>query len=300
MRRASLVAGALAALVVSGTAGMAQTQAPQASCPPTPGMLAIDDVARGRCLFHSPSAFGQDPTGPFASCAICHYGENKSDRGVHLIQLTDAHGRTTEVLRKTPSLLKARSDAPYGADGRFPTVQDAARGAILSPVEMRGRAVTEDQLDALAAYVLGLPESDLPHWPATPPPPPSPGTLQLIAVGKTVFFGKGTCVTCHAGPDLTSHKITTDEVHLNFTGSTDPGAQFVGTGGPAEFKVPSLRFLDADAPFMHNGALARLLQVVRFYNESLGLDLTSQEMTGLEYWLRNCLDPRRTPQPSSC
>lgn len=301
----ALVTALVLSVVIPAHTGSAggPTRPPVVPCPPTPGVLAIDDVARGRCLFHSTSAFGQDPNGPFASCAICHYGDNKSDRGVHLVQITNAAGRTTQVLRKTPSLLKARTNFPYGADGRFATVQDAAQAAIFSPVEMRGTRVTNDQLDALAAFVLGLPDSDPPPPPVTPPPPPSPpspATLQLIALGKTVFFGKGTCFTCHAGPDFTSHRITTNQVNLSFTGTTDKGAQFVGTGGPMEFKIQSLLFLGADAPFMHNGGLARLVQVTRFYNESFVLNLTSPELTGLEYWLRYCLDSRRTPRPQTC
>jgi cytochrome c peroxidase len=302
MKRGTL--GLCAVLVLSlttpaRTATAAGPSIPQVKeCPPTPGVLAIDDIDRGRCLFHSTKVFGQDDRGPFASCAICHYGQGKSDRGVHLVQITNAAGHTEQVLRKTPSLLKASADFPYGADGRFATIQEAAHAAILSPVEMRGTTVTNDQLDALAAFILALPDSESVPAPVTPAL--SPGVLRLIALGKTVFFGNGTCFTCHAGPDFTNHRITTDAVNLTFTGTTDRGAQFVGTGGPMEFKVPSLLFLDADAPFMHNGALARLVQVTHFYNESLALNLTLSQLTGLEYWLRNCLDPRRTPRPSSC
>ncbi len=51
---------------------------------------------------------------------------------------------------------------------------------------------------------------------------------------------------------------------------------------------------------MHNGAIARLVQLVRFYNQSLLLKLTGHEMRGLEYWLQNCLDPRRDPKPGTC
>jgi di-heme cytochrome c peroxidase len=269
-----------------------------AECPPTRGVLAIDDIARGRCLFHSTTVFGQDPRGPFPSCAVCHYGRDKTDRGVHLVEITNAAGQTEQVLRKTPSLLKAHADGPFGADGRFARVQDAAQAAIVSPVEMRGARVSDDQLDALAAFVLALPGSEPEPAPALPAP--TADVLRLIAIGKSVFFGRGACVTCHAGSEFTNHAITTDQVNLTFTGTTDPGAQFVGTGGPAEFKVPSLLFLDGDAPFMHNGALAHLGQVARFYNESLSLGLTPLQTTGLEYWLRNCLDPRHHPTPSTC
>ena len=284
----------LAFLLIVPVSASAAAQRPP--CPATPGVPASEDVARGDCLFHSTKAFGQDPNGPFVSCATCHYGSEKTDHGVHLIQVTNAVGATVDVLRKTTSLLKAQTNFPYGWDGRFATVQEAAQAAILSPVEMRGTSVDKDQLDALAAFVLSLG----PAAPVSAPAPPSVGTLERIALGRTVFFGKGTCVTCHAEPDFTNHAITTNQVHLSFTGTTDLGAAFVGTGGVAEFKVPSLLFFNSDRPFMHNGALAKDDQLVRFYNESLGLGLNSRELTGLQYWLRNCLDPRREPKPGTC
>ena len=269
-------------------------------CPPTPGVPASQDVERGRCLFHSAIAFGQDPNGPFASCARCHYGGDKTDQAIHLVLVTNRIGERIELLRRTPSLLRAAHTAPFGADGRFASVQDAARAAILSPVEMRGVSVGNDQLDALAAYVLGLPASDPESAQFTQPPAPDAATLNLIAVGHNVFFGKGTCFTCHAGPEFTNHTITTNQVNLSFTGGTDPGGSFVGTGGPGTFKVPSLLFFRAGRPAMHNGALGTLEQLVRFYNQSLNLGLSAAEMNGLGYWLRNCLDPRRNPQPSTC
>ena len=70
-------------------------------CPPTPGVVASQDITRGRCLFHSAIAFGQDRDGAFASCARCHYGSEKTDRSVHLVRVTNRAGQTIEVLRKT-------------------------------------------------------------------------------------------------------------------------------------------------------------------------------------------------------
>ena len=87
----------LAFLLTLPVSASAAAQRPQ--CPPTPGVPAIQDIARGRCLFHSTQAFGQDAGGPYASCAICHYGRDKTDHGVHLLQITNGAGQTIEVLR---------------------------------------------------------------------------------------------------------------------------------------------------------------------------------------------------------
>lgn len=293
----ALVTALLLCSLPSGSAVATES----AQCPPTPGIAANQDVVRGRCLFNSASIFGQDPNGPFASCSRCHYGSEKTDRSVHVVRVTNRAGQTIEVLRKTPSLLKAAHNAPFGFDGRFATVQEAARGAILSPVEMRGTSVTSDQLEAIAAYVLGLPFSDPDSASFTQPEPPDTGTLNQIAIGHTVFFGNGRCSTCHTGPDFTNHTLATNQVNLTFSGGTDPGAAFVGTGPVGHFKVQSLLFFNQAArPAMHSGALDKIEQVVRFYNLSLHLGLTGSQQTGLTYWLRNCLDPRRDPQPSTC
>src|SRR5438046_9376249 len=117
-------------LTMSVSANAAAQQPP---CPPTPGVPAVQDIARGRCLFHSTRAFGQDPGGPYASCAICHYGQDKTDHGVHLLQITNRAGQTSEVLRKTPSLRKATEGFPYGAAGRVWPGRDAARAADPRP-----------------------------------------------------------------------------------------------------------------------------------------------------------------------
>ena len=362
--------GRLAAILIValglGTSAEAQDDLEKqaAGCQPTPGLRAAEDVRFGRCLFHSRTAFGQDPQGPFASCATCHYGHEFTDRGTHLVQITNAAGETVQVLRRTPSLLNAAVNFPYAWDGRAATLQAAARGAILSPVEMNGRFVADEQLDALAAFMLSLspPEGRLPFplplvlpstvgttrpevaptpGPAetgrpgllppegpifncrplpgplpldaglnpgttrvevtpTPPgpdpsapglrpvpvPPPCPPIGEHILRGERIFLGRGACATCHTPPTLTNNTITTNQVHANFSGKTDRGAGFVGTGPEGHFKVPSLRALDSARPFMHNGALAKLDQVVRFYNRSLNLNLTLREIEDLIAYLR--------------
>src|SRR5437899_12654207 len=104
----------LASLLTMSVSANAAAQQPP--CPPTPGVPAIQDIARGRCLFHSTQAFGQDLGGPYASCAICHYGQDKTDHGVHLLQITNGAGQTIEALLNTPRLPKADEDTHLAPD----------------------------------------------------------------------------------------------------------------------------------------------------------------------------------------
>ncbi len=118
--------------------------------------------------------------------------------------------------------------------------------------------------------------------------------------GLQVFVGKGQCSACHFGPNFTSGEF--EDVGVPYfaeKGRVDPGrhggiaalqaSQFNLLGafnddpGKAsgvatrhveqlhrnwgEFRVPSLRNVARTAPYMHNGSLATLADVVRHYSE---------------------------------
>jgi cytochrome c peroxidase len=118
--------------------------------------------------------------------------------------------------------------------------------------------------------------------------------------GLRLFLGRGQCATCHAGPLFSNGEF--GDIGIPFfikpTG-VDPGRQggikrllaspwnLLGTYNDdaarnnatgtqhlrpehrnfGEFKVPSLRNLKLTAPYMHNGSLATLREVVRHYSE---------------------------------
>lgn len=88
--------------------------------------------------------------------------------------------------------------------------------------------------------------------------------------GSDIFFFKGRCAMCHTGLnfsdglfhnlgvgwDLRSRRFT-DEGRATVTGAAaDRGA----------FKTPGLRDLGRRAPYMHDGSLSTLRDVVEFYN----------------------------------
>ncbi|MBI5109263.1 MAG: hypothetical protein HZA62_11000 [Rhodocyclales bacterium] len=118
--------------------------------------------------------------------------------------------------------------------------------------------------------------------------------------GLRLFLGRGQCATCHAGPMFSNGEF--GDIGIPFfvkPGGVDPGRQggikrvqsnpynLLGafnddvtrenaTGTRhlrpehrnfGEFKVPSLRNLRLTAPYMHNGSIASLHDVVRHYSE---------------------------------
>ena len=82
--------------------------------------------------------------------------------------------------------------------------------------------------------------------------------------GKSLFEHSGRCATCHAGPNFTSYefaniglyKVYADEGRKRATGEErDLGM----------FKIPSLRNVALTAPYMHDGSIKTLKEVVQHY-----------------------------------
>ena len=84
--------------------------------------------------------------------------------------------------------------------------------------------------------------------------------------GERLFRGKAGCVSCHFGPLFTDNLIHVTGVPKS-SGDTDPGSASV----PGGFNTPQLRDIGATAPYMHNGSIPTLLDVVNFYDQNVVL-----------------------------
>jgi len=117
--------------------------------------------------------------------------------------------------------------------------------------------------------------------------------------GLELFLGKARCATCHNGPNLTDERFhnlgvpedqkTKEDPRVlataRFVGKVsgfpeyrslrgDPG-RFLVTKDPADWKAfatPPLREVAATAPYMHNGTLGTLEEVIDFYDRGGGDD----------------------------
>lgn len=128
--------------------------------------------------------------------------------------------------------------------------------------------------------------------------------------GMELFTGKAECSTCHSGALVSNQKYynlgvpaydgwETDELaqisfrfELYAKGSTeenyrkwkdDPGLYFVTKekADIGKFRVPSLRYTKYTAPYMHNGMLETLEDVVEFYNQGGGTNEFSKNKSKL-------------------
>ena len=94
-----------------------------------------------------------------------------------------------------------------------------------------------------------------------------------VKQGFALFAGKAQCIHCHGGPLFTRGQfhnigIGWDPVAQTFA---DEGRHLVTKGAvdeawPGTFKVPTLREIARRAPYMHDGSIHTLREVVEYYN----------------------------------
>jgi cytochrome c peroxidase len=265
-------------------------------------------VALGKELFFSTTAWGQQPsqgtevTGQRLACSSCHAGPAFSDGRTHLVGPV---GAQPLARRQTPHLFGLCCTAPFGWDGRNPTLQNQARGAIMSPLEMySAREPTGRELDALAQFMLTL-----------TPPKAVPGVdfdAAKAARGERLFrdlrpirdpggeFGpnaSAACATCHEGKFFTDNKPH----RIGPTPFGDPAdlGEVNRDGHPIGFDTPSLIGLRFTAPYFHQGsggveggptgpaAARQALRtvVLPFYNARFQLRFTDAELDDLTEFL---------------
>jgi cytochrome c peroxidase len=257
---------------------------------PEANPLTVEKVAMGRALF-SDRRLSRDQT---VSCATCHDPKRAFTDGKPIAEgVSGRHGQ-----RRAPTLVNRGYGKSFFWDGRTATLEEQVLQPILSPSEMdltidealarlradgRYSTLTREGLAySLASYVRTILAGESPYDRYIA------GDRESLSaqarMGLQVFRRKGNCAACHLGPNLT------DELYHN-TGIAWRGERFADTGRFAvtkrdqdlgAFKTPTLRHVAARAPYMHDGSVASLEEVVEYYdrggNRNVALDSELQPL----------------------
>jgi len=235
-----------------------------------------DKVELGRLLFFDPRLSGDNSV----SCASCHIPERAWSDGLPAARVG---GRTLH--RNTQSSLNVALLPKLMWDGRAASLEQQALLPMASPDEMNqdlqqlvtelqtvpgyrqrfrlvsGRGVTSTGIArALAAFqrTLVTKPSRVDRYLA--------GELEILTDseknGLELFRGDAGCIRCHHGPLLTDGKLYRlgvsfrDRGHGAVTGKKEDNYRF---------RTPPLRNVALTAPYMHDGTLKTLEDVVFFY-----------------------------------
>ncbi len=205
------------------------------------------------------------------ACASCHNPERAfADGRAIAIGVFGRKGR-----RNAPALINRGWGRSFFWDGRVPTLEEQVLKPIEDPNEMdlpvadaAGRVglTPEDLSRALASYVRSIMSGNSPYDRFVNGERTALSAEQQA--GLQIFRGKGNCTACHVGPNFTDERLhNTGVAWRQATGSGQATGYFADPGaGNGTFKTPTLREVARTAPYMHDGSLATLEDVVEFYD----------------------------------
>lgn len=261
------------------------------------------------------------------SCASCHDPKQGwSNNDATAVGVGGQRGG-----RSAPTIINSAYQKFQFWDGRAASLEEQALGPIANPIEMNlpveeavkklagiegyqkrfqevfGSGVSADNLaKAIAAFERTVVSGNAPFdlYKA--------GDEQALSaealVGMKLFFGKANCSACHNGPHFSDGGFHNIGVSIDAT-EADQGRRKISgiEGDHGSFRTPTLREIARTAPYMHNGSLKTLEDVVDYYDkggttndqldeEIFALKLTAEAKKALVTFLKEGLSSASYPQ----
>jgi len=252
------------------------------------------------------------------SCASCHDPKKGWSNGAAVA--TGIGGQKGG--RSAPTIINAAYQKFQFWDGRADFVEGQALGPIQNPIEMNmpldelvaklsgiqgyreqfkqvfgsDEIKSEHIAQAIAAFERTILSGNAPYdrFKAGD----KTALSESAQRGMKLFFGKAHCSACHVGANFTDGAFHNLGVSIKHE-KPDAG-RFELTkleGDRASFKTPTLREIARTAPYMHDGSLSTLEDVVEYYSkggtdnpqldeEIFVLNLTAQEKSDLVTFLK--------------
>ncbi|MBM3734285.1 MAG: c-type cytochrome [Acidobacteria bacterium] len=258
---------------------------------PADNPATADSIALGRRLYFD-TRLSKDGT---VACASCHDPKN----GFQDIRPGSVGVGGKQGNRNAPTVINAVYNSVQFWDGRSPSLEDQAGGPIENPIEMAHKAddlvknlaedssyraefekafgpgpVTFQKIRfAIASFERTVVAGGSPFdkWKYGK----DPKAMKPEAIrGFSVFSDakKGNCAVCHTVEK--DHALFTDNKFHNLGVGVDSKGELKDLGrfnvtkmeaDKGAFKTPTLRNIATTAPYMHDGSLQTLREVVDFY-----------------------------------
>lgn len=169
--------------------------------------------------------------------------------------------------RNAPALINRGYGRSFFWDGRVSTLEEQVLKPIQDPNEMdlpldeaaeRVDLPVEKISHALASYVRSIVSGGSPLDRFINGDRGALSTEERT--GLDVFRRKGNCIACHVGPNFTDERLHNTGIAWRDGKLADVGA------GWGDFKTPTLREVSRTAPYMHDGSLGTLEEVIDYYD----------------------------------
>ena len=248
---------------------------------PDANPLTPTKIALGRKLFFD-KQLSRDGT---LSCATCHDPKLAFSDGREVARGINGQ----EGTRNAPAIINRGYGRTFFWDGRAKSLEQQVLEPILNPkelgmtealVERRTHLKIAEVTAALAIYVRTIRSGDsrFDRYAA--------GSQRALSAlekaGLAVFRSKARCTACHAGPNFTDENFHNTGIAWRNGELADLGS------GDGKFKAPTLREVARTAPYMHDGSIPTLRDVVDYYdrggnaNPNLDEDLHPLHLTAKE------------------
>jgi cytochrome c peroxidase len=295
---------------------------------PDDNPITKEKIELGKLLYFD-TRLSKDGT---VSCATCHDpSKGFTDQAPVSTGIDGQKGG-----RSAPTVINTAFNFFQFWDGREPTLEAQALGPIANPIEMGftveeatatiagiegykpffeaafgDSAVTSDRIaKAIATFERTVLSGNSP-WDRYVYAREKDALSESAARGLELFEGKARCTQCHVGFNLT------DGVFHNLGVGMDADKPDLGRydvtkkeSDKGAFKTPTLRDLKKTAPYMHDGSVKTLMEVVELYNRGgepnewldpkmQKLDLSDQEKADLVAFMESLegdWEPMAPPQ----
>jgi cytochrome c peroxidase len=292
--------------------------------PPIPAdnPLTPEKVELGKQLYFDPRLSCDDTV----SCASCHDPKKGWSNSAQF-----ATGVRSQLGgRNAPTVINAAYAELQFWDGRAKLLEGQALGPIQNPVEMDHKledcvaklnkiegyrqqfrkvfntdVTPENVAKAIAAFERTVLSGNAPYDKFKAGE--SKALSEAAQRGMKLFSGKAHCSACHTGP------VFSDQAFHNIGVGMDQPKPDLGRyevtkmiGDKGAFKTPTLRDIARTGPYMHDGSLKTLEEVVEHYDkggipnpqldeEIFPLKLTAQEKADLVTFMREGLSSSEYP-----
>ena len=253
-------------------------------------------IALGDMAFDSAFIFGEPARSLQMTCNTCHNkgvtnpqfvipGLSSSPGGVDVSSnyfaphANNGHWDPVDI----PDLRGIRFSAPYGRNGRFPSLREFIRNGVMH--EFNGVEPDPLVLDAMVAY---MNEFDfLPNPYLKPDGSLSDKASDAAVRGEKIFnkpfdqmSGKS-CATCHVASD---HFLDHKRHDIGTVGGAEPYAR------DGALDTPTLLSARFTGPYFHDGSQPTLRSVNEWFNNEYDLALTADEIADLTAYVETVGD----------